>query len=482
MLRTRFPTAHHFTVSLFGCQYHAPSPDVSKRALIQKFDKLVKDGALHVEKLEQNDLPSKVWTSHWKSPQHFKAWWERPEVAEFWAALPDDAGFWRETVSLPATRAMYESNGRDPHGSAHCGELIPLTEKMGCWGAYRSCMTQDTPDDKFSSPLPDLPEPKPLSDKIRPGRTRITNFPDNICFMVEGRDESAMPPRERAYWDDEFDDLAKQWITNVMTAGAAKGLVSGRACHAFADGKHLGASPFSDGKGVIECATATSTIPETASNGGILVDRIGPTIVPFLYVDSVGLLLALSVTSLRMKYWQPILIAQALLIVICVSLAFYSRMPRWWGKGTPVITNCQGKGASDDSGFTTTASSFASRSSSSSALFPGLDYPQQNLLLFWLDLSHIEHLARYDKVHVKLRHNFLAAYGPGGVMAGGDILLWVDMGILKGDEMDAEYVGCYEGSGFMAYDHDAAFESRRDTKSAGLPVFFDEPRESKPME
>ncbi|KAK7943324.1 uncharacterized protein PG986_012437 [Apiospora aurea] len=402
MLRTRFPAAHQFTVSLFGCQYHAPSLDAPKRTLIQKFDELVKHGAIHVEELEPNDLPRQ--------------------------------------------RRLLEGD-----------------------------VTQDTPDDKFSSPLPALPEPKPLSDKIRPGRTRFTKFPGNICFMVEGRDESAMPLRQRTHWYKEFDGLAKQWITNVMTAGAAKGLVSGRACHAFAGGKQPGSSSFFDGKGMIDSTTATSTIPETVTNSGILVDRIGPTLVPFLYIGSVGLVLALSVTSLRTQYWQPIMIARALLIMVSVSLAFYPLMPRWWGNNTPTTTNGQSKGVSD-SGPSTATNSVANRPSSS-ALFPGLDYPQQTLLLFWLDLSDIEHLARYDKVHVKLHRNFLAAYGPGG-----DILLWVDMGILKGDEMDAEYVGCYEGTGFMAYDHDAAFESRRDVVWAGLPVFFDEPRESKPME
>ena len=138
MLRSRFPTTHHFTVSLFGCQYHGPSPEEPKLALIDKFGGLIKSGAIGVEEFEQNDLPSKVWMSHWKSPQDFKAWWESPDVVSFWAALPENAGFWRETVSLPATRAMYMSNKEAPQGFGHCGELLPLTEKMGYWGAYRS--------------------------------------------------------------------------------------------------------------------------------------------------------------------------------------------------------------------------------------------------------------------------------------------------------------------------------------------------------
>ncbi|KAK6854106.1 hypothetical protein PG995_009199 [Apiospora arundinis] len=409
MLRTRFPTAHHFTVSLFGCQYHGLSPDDSKLALIAEFDRLVKNGAAaHVEELEQNDLPSKVWMSHWRSPQAFKAWWESPAVVAFWTALADDAGFWRETISLPATRAMYQSNGEKPHGFGHCGELIPLTERTGYWGAYRSRMTQANPDDKFTSPLPASPDPKPLSGEIRTGRTRITRFPDNICFAVEGQDYGAMQAPERVYWDENFDGLAKQWITNVMTAGAPKGLVSGRACHAFAGGKQLGAS--SNGA---SATTATTSVPEVNGNGVHSTNG---------HKDN----------------------------------------------GVAITTNGDGDGR------------FLS-----SSLFPGLDYIRQAQLLFWLDLSHMEHIGRWDKVHIKLRKEFLTAYGPGGAMSGGDLLLWVDLGILKGDEMDAEYVGCYEGTGFMAYDHDAAFTSRRDddAKSSGLlPAFFDRPVESKPME
>ncbi|KAK6854848.1 mfs monocarboxylate transporter [Apiospora arundinis] len=53
--------------------------------------------------------------------------------------------------------------------------------------------------------------------------------------------------------------------------------------------------------------------------GGVLVDRVGPTIP--LCVGSVGLLLALFMTSLCMQYWQ-LMLAQALLLGISASLVF----------------------------------------------------------------------------------------------------------------------------------------------------------------
>ncbi|RMJ09447.1 hypothetical protein CDV36_010935 [Fusarium kuroshium] len=366
MLRSRFPTAHHFTISLFGCQYHAESPSAAKLDLINKFDSLIKGVALHVEELEQNDLPSKVWMSYWSSPQSFKSWWTSDDTMSFWNSLPDDAGFWRETISLPATRAMYESNGQQPSGFGHCGKSIPLTEKTGYWGAYRSRMTPDSPDDKFSSPLSTSPEPRPFTNKIRYGRTRMTKFPDNICVVVEGQDYSLMPDKEREYWDENFAGLTKQWVTNVVTAGSKQGMVSARACQTT-NGMN-GTNGHHD---------------ETSTNG--------------------------------------------------------------------------------------------------SALFPGLDYIRQAQILFWLDLSKMEHLGRWDKVHVKLRRQFMTAYGPGGDCEGGDLLLWVDLGILKGNEMDAEYVGCYDGTGFLAYDEHPEFAS--DSKAGTeLTSFFDKPIESKPID
>lgn len=354
MQRAQFPEAHHFTVSIFGCQYHDESPSESKLALIDAFQRLVQPAAIHVEEFEQNDLPTKIWMSYWASPQAFKDWWHSADVTSFWRALPDDAGFWRETVDLPAARAMHQAVFDDrKDGFGHCGNLCPLTDKMGYWGAYRSRLTKDGPDDRFASSEPAVPARRPLSDRVRPGRVRMTRFPDNLCFVVEGQDYSAMGPREREYWDEHFDGLAKRWITSVMRGGPEKGLVSARACHGFAHDKQLGATA---------AAAAVSSHPGDQAGAGI---------------------------------------------------------------------------------------------------FPGLDYLRQAQLLFWLDISRMEHMGKHDATHVKLRGEFLRAYGPGGEMEGGDLLLWVDLGVLKADEVDAEYVGCYDGTGFTAFDEHPSFSSER---------------------
>ncbi|KAF5026950.1 hypothetical protein F66182_980 [Fusarium sp. NRRL 66182] len=385
MFRSRFPKAHHFTVSLFGCQYHSDSPNQAKSDLINTFDSLIREAAIHVEELEQNDLPSKIWMSYWSSPQSFKAWWLSNDTLSFWNSLPDDAGFWRETFSLPATRVMYESNAEHPSGFGNCGESLPLTEKTGYWGAYRSRMTPDSPNDKFASPLSAPLEPRQFTHNIRHGRTRMTKFPDNICVVVEGQDYSFMPEKERKYWDENFAGLTKQWVTNVVTAGFEKGMVSARACHGFTSGKVLGASS----------------------------DK---------------------------------------------------------ANGSHETTN----GTNGHNGHVTS-------SANDSALFPGLDYIRQAQILFWHDLSKMEHIGRFDKVHVALRRKFMTAYGAGGDCEGGDLLLWVDLGILKGNEIDAEYVGCYDATGFLAYDGHPEYTAGTEAGTK-LTSFFDKPIESNPIE
>ncbi|KAH7058676.1 heme-containing dehydratase protein [Macrophomina phaseolina] len=81
-------------------------------------------------------------------------------------------------------------------------------------------------------------------------------------------------------------------------------------------------------------------------------------------------------------------------------------------------------------------------------------------ILYFLDLSYMERIGRNVKTHVELRRKFMESYAPTGPMSNGDLLLWVELGVLKGQDMEAEYVGCYEGTGFLAYEGDAAFEQK----------------------
>ncbi|KEQ57912.1 uncharacterized protein M437DRAFT_70434 [Aureobasidium melanogenum CBS 110374] len=90
-------------------------------------------------------------------------------------------------------------------------------------------------------------------------------------------------------------------------------------------------------------------------------------------------------------------------------------------------------------------------------IFPELDFNRKIEILYYSDLRWMERVGRRDKTHVKLRSKFMERYGPDGDMSHGDLLLWVELGVLKAKDIEAEYIGCYEATGFLAYDHDPNF-------------------------
>ena len=80
----------------------------------------------------------------------------------------------------------------------------------------------------------------------------------------------------------------------------------------------------------------------------------------------------------------------------------------------------------------------------------------------------MEKIGRSNKGHVVLRNNFLKDYCPGGKMADiAKLLLWVETSVVKKGEIECEYVGCLEGTGFMAYDKSDAFKSEVEAPPPG---------------
>jgi len=75
---------------------------------------------------------------------------------------------------------------------------------------------------------------------------------------------------------------------------------------------------------------------------------------------------------------------------------------------------------------------------------------EANQLAFFLDLAHFEQAGRSHRGHVQLRKNTMEIYGPGGKMSQmGKAVLFVEICVLKPDDLDAEYIGCREGTGLM---------------------------------
>jgi len=75
---------------------------------------------------------------------------------------------------------------------------------------------------------------------------------------------------------------------------------------------------------------------------------------------------------------------------------------------------------------------------------------EANQLVYFLDLAHFEQAGRAHRGHVQLRKNTMEIYGPGGPMSElGKAVLFVELCVLKSGDLDAEYIGCREGTGLM---------------------------------
>jgi hypothetical protein len=94
-----------------------------------------------------------------------------------------------------------------------------------------------------------------------------------------------------------------------------------------------------------------------------------------------------------------------------------------------------------------------------------LNYNRKVQLFYFLDHGHMERIGKQNKGHVNLRNNFLQSYCPTGAMGQiAKLLLWVETSVLKSNEIECEYVGCLEGTGFMAYDNHSAFRGKGDAR------------------
>ncbi|KAK2735531.1 aldoxime dehydratase [Colletotrichum kahawae] len=219
-----------FIYGIFGVQYSGDEPAGRQLDLIQSFDALI-DGKAHLDRIvyptKNKPFGTQIWLSYWH-PETYAEWWASSPVQEFWNSLPDDAGVWRETLTVDVGRTQNACTADLKNGVNGLGEKEMFSEKIGYWGCLRDRLAQATADEKFSSPLAEMPERTRESEEIRRGRTTITKVPDNICFLVEGQDHSAMTPTEKTYWFEEFDELVTGWMHHLGDNAAVNGLLDVR--------------------------------------------------------------------------------------------------------------------------------------------------------------------------------------------------------------------------------------------------------------
>ncbi|KAH6721121.1 heme-containing dehydratase protein [Leptodontidium sp. MPI-SDFR-AT-0119] len=342
MYMAEVPRSHPFVFLLLGVQYHGHTPSATTTATISQLETLLKDSAVHIESLEQSGpIPSlgrsRVWLTYWTSPASHDEWWTSAPVQTFWNALPDNAGVWREKLTLPMSRVQLGTNVTSPSGFAHLGKLVPNTTKSGYWGCYRDRIEECTETERLESSLGAFPERGEVKGEVRSGRVRMERFPENICVVVEGQDNSAMESEEREHWMERFDGPARKWIGDVVGAGEEGGVLASMLC----------------------CR------PES------------------------GLL--------------------------------------------------SGESGKKEGGFDT------------------LDYNRKVQVLYFLDMGYMERIGKKNRGHVKLRGSFMESYCPAGPMANGKQLMWVEQGVLKSKDIEAEYIGCYDGTGFMAFEGKPGF-------------------------
>ena len=75
---------------------------------------------------------------------------------------------------------------------------------------------------------------------------------------------------------------------------------------------------------------------------------------------------------------------------------------------------------------------------------------EKDQFAYFLDLAHFERAGKSFGDHCKLRSNTLKQYGPGGDLEkAGNLHLMVEVNVLKVGDLEAEYVGCVQGTGLM---------------------------------
>lgn len=327
--------------TVFGIQYPGVELVEPQLSLTETFDKLIDSHAPYIDRLTQDGPKGHstiIWLAYWPSADTYNSWWTSPPITEFWESLAVNAGMWREVMAVPGRRTQFGTNNTTINGMSSVAKLVPYSDKTGYWGCYRDRLKEATPQEKLKTPLETFPaRNSDLGDGIRLGRTKITGFPDNLCFVVEGQDHSLITQNEKAHWFENFDGLVTNWMGDLSKTGPSTGILDTKLCYSKSSGVYRSAEPAA------------------------------------------------------------------------------------------------------------------------------LNFNRKIQLFYFLDLRYMEKIGRVNKGHVKLRKSFMQSYCPAGPMGSEGLLtLWVETSVLKGNEMEAEYVGCIEGTGFMAYEGSGAFDCVND--------------------
>lgn len=91
--------------------------------------------------------------------------------------------------------------------------------------------------------MEETPKRKVSTESIRYGRVHMTQFPENLCFVVEGQDHSNLMTVERETWFERFDLPTLHWLNELQSAGPETGLPEMRVCYDLRSGRFRDGEP-----------------------------------------------------------------------------------------------------------------------------------------------------------------------------------------------------------------------------------------------
>ncbi|KAB8266122.1 hem-containing dehydratase protein [Aspergillus pseudonomiae] len=192
-------------------------------------------------------LTTTIHLTYWPTKADYERWWHSDPVMTFWGSLPDDAGIYRETITVASDRTQHATNKPQNIGMGCLGPCAPLVDKTGYWGCYYhripAIASASGPEGRLPSPLKGPPRKRDGTGDIRHGRVRMTRFPENLCFVVEGQDHSGLTDVERETWFGKFDASATGWLSELQSAGSETGLLDKRMCYDPRSGRFRDGEP-----------------------------------------------------------------------------------------------------------------------------------------------------------------------------------------------------------------------------------------------
>jgi len=349
-----------FAYGLFGAQFDEFTD--AKKLLVSTLYRLLAASAVQVDHLQDERYGSgeddtgpttTVFVASWRRADDYRRWMDSAPVRRFWDELPDDAGVWREVMTVPKSSYTFTASQPVASGAAALfGVKFEDDDGKGSWGANRRRLQRTaaalaSPPDDFASDFETSAKvkaepgkktvtvPHSFPARIRRGRVKLTEPPNNLLFFRDGQRQPNLSPAEQQSWEEKLRPLARSWFGY---------LASNRNKHGV--------------------------------------------------------------------------------------MAFEQLIGRYHGEGPAALDVDLDVGVDIKKGAAST-----------------LETAQMG---YFLDLGHFELAGRSFKDHVTLVRTAIDLYGPGGPHStDGRLSIFAEHIVVKSTNLDAEYIGCREGTGLM---------------------------------